>query len=133
MSTSPSPSPPAWASDPPYTLPPGERAPFQPTWHGACFCRTVQWAVRREQPLDAKYCHCTDCQRLHGAPFQWAAIFRKTDVRLTRGVEALEFFSSATGKREHALPCKVYCRECHTHGRPLIPSFRTPRFLAAPY
>ncbi|OAX37388.1 hypothetical protein K503DRAFT_850472 [Rhizopogon vinicolor AM-OR11-026] len=25
-----------------------------------------------------KHCHCRQCQRLHGAPFQWAVIFPKT-------------------------------------------------------
>jgi hypothetical protein len=26
-------------------------------------------------PVDAKICHCLACQKLHGAPMQWAAIF----------------------------------------------------------
>jgi hypothetical protein len=48
-------------------------------------------------PLDAKHCHCRQCQRLHGAPFQWAVIFPKTSVRIVKNENnALHFFSTET-------------------------------------
>ena len=31
-------------------------------------------AKRPALPVDAKICHCPACQKLHGAPMQWAAI-----------------------------------------------------------
>jgi hypothetical protein len=31
-----------------------------------CNCTRVQYQLRREKPLAAKYCHCRACQVLHG-------------------------------------------------------------------
>jgi hypothetical protein len=58
---------------------------FVPRYAARCHCGAVGYEVRGD-PLDAKLCHCRDCQRLHGAPMQWAAIFRKEDVRLIAGL-----------------------------------------------
>jgi hypothetical protein len=39
---------------------------FETKWRGRCHCGRVQYQLSRQVPLDAKYCHCTTCQRLHG-------------------------------------------------------------------
>lgn len=67
-------------------------------------------------PIDAKHCHCTQCQRLHGAPFQWAALFHKTSVRLAKHCDPLhlDFFSTQEGHSEHSVPCKISCRNCRS-------------------
>ncbi|MEZ6155276.1 MAG: hypothetical protein R3B56_05705 [Candidatus Scalinduaceae bacterium] len=51
---------------------------------------------------------------MHGAPVQWAAIFHKHDVRITKGIERLHFYSSESGKHDRILPCKVSCGDCRT-------------------
>ena len=66
----------------------------------------------RADPVDAKLCHCLDCQRLHGAPMQWAAIFHKYDVRCAAGREHLRFYHSPSKRLERRLPCKVSCALC---------------------
>jgi hypothetical protein len=64
-------------------------------------------------PLDAKHCHCKQCQRLHGAPFQWAVLFAKTACRIVRNEHnALHFFSTQTKTDAHNVPCKVSCDRC---------------------
>jgi len=83
-------------------------------WTGRCHCGQVEYQLKREKPLTAKFCHCQICQILHGAPFQLAAIFPKSDVRFTRGHEKLTFYSSGEKRKEHKLPCKVYCSYCNT-------------------
>ena len=50
-----------------------EDTAFIPKYKAACFCGTVQYEVSAD-PVDAKICHCLSCQKLHGAPMQWAAI-----------------------------------------------------------
>jgi hypothetical protein len=65
-------------------------------------------------PVDAKICHCRDCQRLHGAPMQWAAIFDKHHVRFTSGMDHLYFYNGHLDKQERILPCKVSCALCRT-------------------
>jgi len=57
---------------PPYIWP--ENKPFQAKFTGTCFCGHVQYEIAVDRPLDAKFCHCKTCQRLHGAPFQWLSL-----------------------------------------------------------
>ncbi|EHK99570.1 hypothetical protein M7I_4583 [Glarea lozoyensis 74030] len=42
---------------------------FKALYEGSCHCGRVQYQLSREKPLDAKFCHCSTCQTLHGAPF----------------------------------------------------------------
>ena len=35
-------------------------------YEGKCHCGRVRYQLSREKPLNAKYCHCTTCQVLHG-------------------------------------------------------------------
>jgi len=86
-------------------------AAFIPRYRAACFCATVCYEVSAD-PVDAKICHCLACQRLHGAPMQWAAIFEKRHVRFTGGLQHLRFFNSERVLAERILPCKVSCARC---------------------
>ncbi|PWY92229.1 hypothetical protein BO70DRAFT_276216, partial [Aspergillus heteromorphus CBS 117.55] len=102
-----------WTTHPPYnTPPPSELRPAK--WRGRCQCGQVTYQLSRERPLKAKFCHCRGCQVMHGAPFQWAAIFHKTDLTFTRGASGLSFYSSSHNTTEHKLPTKVHCRVCQT-------------------
>jgi hypothetical protein len=78
-----------------------------------CHCGRVRYEVAAD-PVDVKVCHCRECQVLHGAPMQWAAIFHKRHVRFTAGVEHLRFYSSALKRHERVQPCKVSCGACGT-------------------
>ena len=86
---------------------------FIATYYARCQCDTVRYEVCAD-PVDAKICHCRDCQVLHGAPMQWAAIFHKGDVRFTAGIEQLRFYNSALNRHERLPPCKVACAQCGT-------------------
>lgn len=39
---------------------------FKSLYEGSCHCGRVQYQLSREKPLDAKFCHCSTCQVLHG-------------------------------------------------------------------
>lgn len=86
---------------------------FIAKYQASCFCGAVRYEVSAD-PVDAKICHCTTCQRLHGAPMQWAAIFHKRHVRFTAGLENLVFYNSEQNRPERILPCKVRCGKCGT-------------------
>lgn len=108
---------------------------FTPKYRARCHCGAVRYEVRAD-PVDAKICHCKDCQTLHGAPMQWAVIFHKSDVRFTEGVEHLNFYNSALDRRERVLPCKVRCARCGTliadEGRAMWLAFPTLFDFGAP-
>ena len=99
-----------WQHAPPYAHGP---ASFSVAHGAECFCGAVRFEVCSE-PVDAKLCHCPQCQSLHGAPFQWAVLFHKRDVRFVRGVDKLFFYHAETKESGHILPCKLSCRECRT-------------------
>ncbi|PGH32429.1 hypothetical protein GX50_04794 [[Emmonsia] crescens] len=101
-----------WQQRPPYKIQ-GREEFGTVSWTGKCHCGRVSYRIHREKPLDAKYCHCTGCQALHGAPFQWAAIFHKSDMTFTHGHQGLNFYNSAEKQHAHHLPCKVSCSYCH--------------------
>ena len=72
---------------------------------GTCLCGAVRFEV--EGKIDrVAHCHCTICQRSHGAAFAtWAAI-PKPRVRVTAGeAELTHFRSSEIGTRS-------FCRRC---------------------
>lgn len=113
---------------PPYSLP--EQASSSKIYYsGSCYCEKVKYNIYREKPLDAKYCHCKGCQVLHGAPFQWAAIFEKTDVHFYQGKEELVYWNTGEKSTEYILPCKVACRNCRApimdEGRNMLLLFPT--------
>jgi len=87
---------------------------FKSLYEGGCHCGRVKYQLSRDKPLDAKYCHCTTCQTLHGAPFQWAAIFHKDDINFIHGHNDLGWYESREKTTEHKLPCKVSCAYCRS-------------------
>ncbi len=89
-------------------------ANFVAKYRASCYCNAVRYEVCSD-PVDAKICHCLACQKLHGAPMQWAAIFYKRDVRITKGIEHLVFYNSELNTQQRTLPCKVSCALCGTH------------------
>ena len=86
---------------------------FKAKYRASCYCQAVRYEVCAD-PVDAKICHCSACQKLHGAPMQWAAIFHKHDVRITRGLDNLKFYNSELNLHERVQPCKVSCTLCGT-------------------
>jgi hypothetical protein len=113
-----------------------EREKFEKKLRGECHCGQVVYWLSTDNPLDVKYCHCHDCQVLHGqllllptssrdtrlltllhttgAPFQLTAIFNKTDLAFENGTKGLHFYKTGTKRAEYNLPCKVSCNQCGT-------------------
>ena len=55
-----------WKSRPPYGAPAADAPPFEKRWTAHCSCGRVTYWLSRDRPLASKYCHCVDCQSLHG-------------------------------------------------------------------
>jgi hypothetical protein len=78
---------------------------------GACLCGAVRFEVTG--PLDrVAHCHCTICQRAHGAAFvTWAALPNER-VRVTAGdTHLVHFRSSEIGTRSFCPTCgsSMFC------------------------
>jgi hypothetical protein len=100
----------SWRDLPPYR---STDPAFAAKYRARCFCGRVRFEARAD-PVDSKICHCPQCQSLHGAPFQWAVIFRKDDIRFAAGAEGLYFYSAELGQPGHRLPCKLSCEVCRS-------------------
>ncbi|KAG5305423.1 hypothetical protein I7I50_05817 [Histoplasma capsulatum G186AR] len=55
-----------WQQRPPFIKAQNGKEPGMVYWTGKCHCGRVAYQINKEKPLDAKYCHCTGCQVLHG-------------------------------------------------------------------
>lgn len=54
-----------WQKQPPYR-PISQDPGFAAKHTGSCHCGRVRYSLSRDRPLSSKYCHCRDCQALHG-------------------------------------------------------------------
>ncbi|ORY71315.1 Mss4-like protein [Pseudomassariella vexata] len=102
----------SWRNNPPYRTH-DENETCEKKHTAQCKCGRIKYWLSREKPLASKFCHCKDCQSLHGAPFQWAAVFEKNDLHFENGAKGLAFYSSEKNHTHHDLPCKVSCSYCH--------------------
>eukprot|EP01013_Petalomonas_cantuscygni_P044980 TRINITY_DN962_c0_g1_i1.p1 TRINITY_DN962_c0_g1~~TRINITY_DN962_c0_g1_i1.p1 ORF type:complete len:567 (-),score=61.40 TRINITY_DN962_c0_g1_i1:636-2336(-) len=113
---------------------------FRQKYKARCYCGRVSFAVATD-PVVVKLCDCRDCQSLHGAPMQWAAIFRKEDVFFpSTADDHVHFYHSSSDSlfvpnspthkdpSSRELPCKIRCGHC---GSPLADEGRS-MFLAFP-
>ncbi|TFL03373.1 Mss4-like protein [Pterulicium gracile] len=101
-----------WRKESPYRIPTDEEK-RDAKYTGECNCGRIRLFLSRDTPVASKFCHCTDCQSLHGAPLQWAAIFHKSDLHFEEGAKGLAFYHSEKKHTRHELPTKVSCAFCH--------------------
>lgn len=47
---------------------------FKAVLDASCHCGRVRYQLSKNKPLDAKYCHCRTCQKLHGMSFCFLSI-----------------------------------------------------------
>ncbi|CDZ96974.1 Mss4-like [Phaffia rhodozyma] len=98
-----------WRNSAPYVI--DEETGLKPkdfnVHRGTCFCNKVKWGFSIKDALDSK--------QLHGAPYQWAAIFPKNKILFDKeSIDYLQFYNSKTQENRHDMPCKVACSDCHS-------------------
>ena len=84
--------------------------------NGSCLCRVIQFSVQLPT-LWAAHCHCTQCQRAHGAPLvTWLGVTLDR-FKIEEGQELLCWFNSSPEAQ------RGFCSVC---GSTLF--FRSPRW-----
>ena len=74
-------------------------------YKGSCLCGAVTYELT-SQPVKVTHCHCTMCQKQHGAAFATYASLPKTDLVYTSGTESLAAYNS-TGS-----VLRKFCKVC---------------------
>lgn len=69
-----------------------------------CLCGAVRMQIAGE-PLACLYCHCDDCQAVHGGAYVAAAMYRTAQTRIVAGEPSVWKRSSTA---------RATCRECGT-------------------
>jgi hypothetical protein len=77
---------------------------------GACLCGAVRYEVDGDA-LYTSHCHCTMCQKAHGAAFASYATVRASQHRLTSGAELIRRYASSP------TVVRSFCGQC---GSPLL-------------
>ena len=72
---------------------------------GRCECGRVKYQVNGEIN-DFSHCHCSQCRRLHGAPFVSFGGVARNDFSYVSGESDLATYASSD---DHA---RVFCRNC---------------------
>jgi hypothetical protein len=74
-------------------------------YEGSCLCGQIKYKIISE-PKKVSHCHCTMCQKQHGAAFASYGSIPKVDLIYLSGSHLLkEYNSSSTIKRK-------FCSEC---------------------
>jgi len=87
-----------------------------PVSHGSCLCGAVRFAARLPSKWLA-HCHCTRCQRAHGAPFVTWAGFEQSQVEVMDAGALLRWYDAPEGGS------RGFCSCC---GSPML--FRSERW-----
>lgn len=76
---------------------------------GSCLCASVVYEVEKIEELG--HCHCSYCQKWHGAAFGTYADIDSESFRWIKGADKVARYQSSTHSARH------FCRQC---GSPLI-------------
>jgi hypothetical protein len=84
-----------------------------PIIRGSCLCSGIKFEITGPL-IGASNCHCSLCQKQHGAAFRSRARVAKSDFKWLQGEELVNFYESTPGV------FRGFCRVC---GSPIINKF----------
>ena len=84
-------------------------------YQGACICKSISITLQGE-PSKAIVCHCLDCQKSAGGPFQTCAIYDTKNMQVSDPSNNLKKYifpkeTVGSGNEKH----KYFCGVCGTH------------------
>ena len=91
---------------------------------GSCLCGAIEFEFS-EKPTGFSYCHCTMCQKFHGAAFGPYLRFLKKDFKISKGQEMETVFQSSQWAS------RSFCSQCGSSLRYISHSEPELVFIAA--
>ena len=74
-------------------------------YRGSCLCKAIRYEILAE-PVTASHCHCSMCQKQHGAAFASYARIRRNELHYTHGEDKLKRYRSSAEVE------RVFCSDC---------------------
>ncbi len=87
---------------------------------GSCLCGEVKYKLLSE-PKKVSHCHCTMCQKQHGAAFATYASLPKSDLVYLSGLSSLAVYNSSSSIMRKF--CKVCGSSIEWSGSPQYPDW----------
>ena len=87
---------------------------------GSCYCKKVQFEVKKSAKPMSGHCHCTDCRTWTSCAFFTACILKPGDLVYTKGEEYIKTIKNKVQRN--------FCGECGTRLHNEIPD----KFLSIP-
>jgi hypothetical protein len=78
------------------------------TYHGACFCGSVQFDVTGT-PAGMGYCHCESCRHWSAGPVNAFTLWHPDAVKVTAGAEHVGTYNKTP------ISYRKWCRNCGGH------------------
>ena len=75
---------------------------------GKCFCGTVE-VTATGAPFAMGYCHCKDCRAWSAGPVNAFTLWKRDEVKVTKGSESLANFALTEGSQ------RKFCKKCGGH------------------
>lgn len=78
------------------------------TYHGGCFCGSVQLEVTGA-PVAAGYCHCDSCRHWSAGPVNAFTLWPPQAVRVTSGADLVDGYNKTPNST------RKWCKKCGGH------------------
>ena len=75
---------------------------------GSCMCKEVTYAIHGKVG-EITHCHCTTCQKAHGAAFSSVAAVQIDDFKFISGENLIKCYQSSPDK------VRCFCSNCGSH------------------
>ena len=87
---------------------PAQHAHGEKTYHGSCFCGTVQFTVTGE-PAAMGYCHCESCRAWSAGPVNAFTLWQPSSLKITRGAASIGTYNKTPRSS------RKWCKTCGGH------------------
>jgi len=74
-------------------------------YHGSCLCKKVTFTINAFMPHMA-HCHCTMCQKFHGAAFSTFGEVTLENFHITNGNDEIKHFHASNDTK------RSFCQQC---------------------
>ena len=78
---------------------------------GSCYCGAIKYEAG-EEPRMTLFCHCVECRKAHGAPYNWIAMVPLSEFSIIKGSEFVRQYKPSPEWDTEKTFSRSYCVQC---------------------